>query len=166
VALSQKRYDANDIYSFTQNISHLQTHTLHFKHGTGGKSVQWDFGKSSKLPVISPRVMVLRDGPQNLKGGLISTFKLPSEFDLIGKHSQENPAPWDYAEAQLKSSPLPPTSAIFSKSTENFYEDKWYRRTEFNSPERSDPTAMFPGMWHASSIHNHSVACIMCYLLI
>jgi hypothetical protein len=109
--------------------------------------------------------MVLRDGPQNLKGGVISNFKLPSEFDLIGKHSQENPAPWDYAEAQLKSAPLPPTSAIFSKSTENFFEDKWYRRTEFNSPERSDPTAMFPGMVHASSMHIYSVASIICYLL-
>ena len=34
---------------------------------------------------------------------------------------------------------------MFSKSTENFNEDKWYRRTVFNAPETADTTVSYPG---------------------
>ena len=37
------------------------------------------------------------------KGGYISPYKAPSHLDALGKLSQEGPAPWDYAEAQVSS---------------------------------------------------------------
>ena len=42
--------------------------------------------------------------------------------------------------------PIPPAgTAMFSRSTENYQHDKWYRRTVFNAPETVDSTALYPG---------------------
>ena len=46
---------------------------------------------------------------------------------------------------QIKAAPPPPGASMFSKSTENFSEDKWYRRTIFNAPELVDTTLKYPG---------------------
>ena len=39
----------------------------------------------------------------------------------------------------------PPRGVAFSKSTENFNEEKWYRKTVFNAPEIAYTTVPYPG---------------------
>jgi len=61
------------------------------------------------------------------------------------KRTRQVPAPWDYADAQIKAAGPPAGTAMFSRSTENFNPDKWYRRTVFNAPEKADTTVAYPG---------------------
>lgn len=61
------------------------------------------------------------------------------------KRTEQVPAPWDYADAQFKAAAPPVGTAMFSRSTEAFNIDKWYRRTVFNAPEKADTTVAYPG---------------------